>query len=180
MKRICMLCMLILVGCSAQEAKVSSEPVYGDTTITWIEPVQIDKSVCFKAYMEKGEQEHKANIEQLYKQLSVVKEMLNGYTIEEANIAQVATKEYGLIYYGSISVTKPSQQITINIVHQASLEAKYWLNEYEINIKEPMIYAFEKQHEIHAYLFDQSYIFDITMSGFTKAQAEAWLNSLSV
>lgn len=179
MKRICMLCMLILVGCSAQEAKVSSEPVYGDTTITWIEPVHKDISVCFEAYMEKGEQEHEANIEQLYKQLSVVKELLNGYTIEEANIAQVATKESGSVYYGLISAKKDSQHITISIVHQSSLEAKYWLNKYDIKIKEPMIYAFEEQHEIHAYLFDQSYIFDITMSGFTKVQVEAWLNLLT-
>lgn len=175
MKRIWMIVwMVLLVGCTTQE--ISKEEASNE--ITWISPIVKDMEVCFKAYMEEGEEIRESSIEQIYEIFPDLKEGLTGYIVDESNIGQVATKEYGSVYYGYFHAEKDEQRIAIGVVHQSSLEASFWLKKYGVQIDEPMMYAYEKQDQIQIYFFDHSYILDLNMSGFTKAQAEAWLRSL--
>lgn len=177
MKRIWMIIwMVLLVGCTTQET--SKEQVDASNEIIWISPIAKDMEVCFKAYMEEGEEIRESSIEQIYGIFPGLKEGLTGYTVDESNIGQVDTKEHGSVYYGYINTVKAEQKIAIGVVHQSSLEASYWLKKYDVQISEPMMYAYENQDQIQIYFFDHSYILDLNMSGFTKAQAEAWLQLL--
>lgn len=179
MKRIWMIVwMVLLVGCTTQEISKEQVEVESSHKIIWISPIAKDMEVCFKAYMEEGEEIRESSIEQIYEIFPDLKESLTGYTVDESNIGQVDTNGHGSVYYGYFHAEKDEQKIAIGVVHQASLEASFWLKKYGVQIDEPIMYAYENQDQIQIYFFDHSYILDLNMSGFTKAQAEAWLRAL--